>query len=488
MKLRLLYLGFLSLFYIAGCNNKQVIVPEISPNIEHNIVTSIDQTENLLKIIPVRNDLFLIYRDGKIIKYNTATLAKVAKYQYIFGFGSSINVPNTIAKIAQYQCIFRIEPPIRVFNNIVVFYSSKKNQSFIFDLNKMNVVFSLKDTRVNEIEYLNEKIVIYKSDSKLIFTDYINKTELGSFKIKKRKIFNCFINGAKIIICSEKKIFEFNTLTKKNNTYKLINSADFGFIINKNSIYYCSKDRYLIKYSIKKHKILWTYKLPAFATNRLMLYEGHIVLILKNFNIYFINKNGSLVWWDKLGTTPFLSPILMKENIIIALRPKKTPTIKFFNLKKKKTTIYKVEIPFYKYFMINGSIMTLSEDKDNKKIDINRIENVYRVDVKILPETVLIKDQSVEFKLIPINLIKPTYSIKIQDKNKNNVFELNLKDEHNDSFVWFAQKDGDFELKMEVISENRDKIIIKKNFSILDMKKLQYKFYHKVLTNCIFSK
>jgi len=137
--------------------------------------------------------------------------------------------------------------------------------------------------------------------------------------------------------------------------------------------------------------------------------------------------------------------------------------------------------------MEKNKIISLKKKK-LKIIDINRIENVYRVDVRILPETILVKDQSVEFKLISINLIEPTYSIKIQDKNKKNVFELNLKNELNDSFVWFAQKEGDFELIMEVTSENRDIIIVKKNFSILDMKKLQYKFYQKILSNCIFSK
>ena len=43
----------------------------------------------------------------------------------------------------------------------------------------------------------------------------------------------------------------------------------------------------------------------------------------------------------------------------------------------------------------------------------------------------------------------------------------------------------DYEIKIETESENNDKILTTKSFSIIDLKKMQYNYYYHILSNCI---
>ncbi len=138
----------------------------------------------------------------------------------------------------------------------------------------------------------------------------------------------------------------------------------------------------------------------------------------------------------------------------------------------------------YKFFIINKKLLGLSDDSINNVFNLIRIGNVYTVDVTILPATVLVKNKSIEFKFTPVNLIKPGYNIEIINSEKKKIYSLEIKPETKNSFIWFPQEEGDFRLSIEVKSENMDKILISKQFSVVDMKKLQNNYYYKILSEC----
>ncbi len=451
---------FFLLFY--GCQDKKILVPEISPNISHELVYSIENSDKLLRLIKNNKDMFLIFKDGKIIQID----------------------PNTFQKKSQYQFKSELGLEIKAFKNIIVFSDVDKN-IFLFDLNKMNVIFSEEKDQFKKIKYVDENIIIYNSLKKLIFFDYIKKIKLGELIVKTEDIQDCFVYKNKILICTKKKLFEFNMINKNIDFYKLKIASNSKYLLYNGILYYCSDHRKLIKFSLNKKKVLWSIKLPAFSEIRPIKVGNNIAVILKDYNIYIYNKNGSLSWWDKLGTTPFSSPLIMTENIAIPLRPKKKPSIKFFNIKEKKSVLYKMDIPISAIFFNQNSILGLSDDKIDNKLNIIKIGNIYKLDVKILPETVLVVDKSIEFKLKPVNLIKPSYKIMILDSDKKNIYSTDIFADKPPSFIWFPKTEGDFELVIETDSENRDKILTNKPFSIIDLKKLQYKYYHRILSNCI---
>ncbi len=302
--------------------------------------------------------------------------------------------------------------------------------------------------------------------------------------IEKNNLLNCFADKNKLYVCTTTEINKFDLNRNEFEIIKLKNKSKSEFLYDNGFLYYCSEKRYFIKYSIKKKTVLWAYKLPAYSVQKPIKLNKHILIMLKDFNLYFFNSNGTLYWWEKLGTTPFLNPLVNEENTIVALLPKKKPSIKFFNIKSKKSFIYKLNIALSKFFINNKKIFALSDDLINNTFNLIRIGNVYTVDVTILPATVLVKNKSIEFKFTPVNLIKPWYNIEIVNNNKKKIYSLEIKPETKNSFVWFPQDEGDFELSIEVKSENRDKILISKPFSVVDMKKLQNNYYYKILSEC----
>ncbi len=449
------------LLFITGCREKELFIPEITPNIEHNIVYSIKKNNDLLEIIPNKNNVFFIYKNGKIIRLNTKTFVKDAQYQCMFGFGSDI----------------------QVFNNIIVLNSSDNNIS-LFDLEKMDVIYSNNNIRFDKIKYLDGKRIIYLYKNDIIVFDYKKNKVLGSLSTKKNNLLNCFSYKNKLYVCTATEINEFDLNKNKFEIIKLKNKSKSEFLYDNGFLYYCSEKRYLIKYSMKNKTVLWANKLPAHSVQKPIKLNKHILIMLKDFNLYFFNSNGTLYWWEKLGTTPFLKPLISEENTIVALLPQKKPTIKFFNIKSKKSFIYKLNIALSKFFIINKKLLGLSDDSINNVFNLIRIGNVYTVDVTILPATVLVKNKSIEFKFTPVNLIKPGYNIEIINSEKKKIYSLEIKPETKNSFIWFPQEEGDFRLSIEVKSENMDKILISKQFSVVDMKKLQNNYYYKILSEC----
>ncbi len=140
------------LLIITGCSRKKILIPEITPNIEHNIVYSIEKNNDLLEIIPNKNNVFFIYKNGKIIRLNT----------------------KTFVKDAQYQCMFGFDSDIQVFNNIIVLNNSDNNIS-LFDLDKMDIIYSNNNIKFDEIKYLDDKRIIFLYKGNIIIFDYKKK-------------------------------------------------------------------------------------------------------------------------------------------------------------------------------------------------------------------------------------------------------------------------------------------------------------------------
>jgi len=463
MKQTLYSIYFIVLTLMVGCIGKPLTIPEVSSNIEKTPVYSMKHTEKLLKTIAYKGNLFMIFRDGEIVRIDAVTFIKNARY----------------------KCIFDFAPEIKVFNNFVQLSNSLKNKKYLFDLNKMCIAYSWDSRKFNNIKCCDEKIMVYKSGNKVIAFDYKNKIKLGYIPVKE-PILNCFIDKGKVIVCTENKVSIYNYRENSRRVFTLKDSTKSGFLLENDLLYYFSKQRYLIKYSLIRGKRLWRFKLPTSSSSTPYRINGYIIVVLKNNNIYFFNKNGSLLWWNKFGASPFLPPLTMSENIAIALRPKKTPSIKFFDVKKKKFFLYNINTPFLDYFYNERGIHIITEFKEEltNKYDIFKIDNVYGVDIKILSQEALVKNKSIEFMLTPVNLIKPVYNITVLNSKKKIIYSKKIDSEKSSSFVWLPKSNGVFELNIVTASKNKDKVLSKLAFNVIDIETMQYNYYYKILSNC----
>jgi outer membrane protein assembly factor BamB len=445
-----------------GCGKKIVTVSEVSTDVESKPVFNVENDDKLVKVGSNTDNIVLFYEDGKIISYKAKDFSKKARFQVVAG----------------------IKKPIKEYGDIVVF---KDNNGIIhlFDMKKMEVVYTLKKT-VKNIIFADKELMVYGKEKKITIYNYIEEKVSDIVNVKFDSLSDCIVYENKILLCSADKVFEFSKPLKKIINHNLRHESDSGFLIYDDSLYYCSKDMELIRFNLKNDKIVWKLKLPSKIVYKPLRAGRYIGVLLRDYNVYFYNKNGSLYWWEKLGTAPFLQPVGMNENIAVSLRPKVKPSIKFFNIKEKKTLNYQLTYPFNNYFFCNGGIYTVSSDDYGNLTEISKIENKYAVDVKILPKSALVKNKTVEFVLKAINLIKPSFKITIFGSDKKSVFSYEIGKEEPQTFIWLPKNEGDFELIIEACSENKEVITQKIEFNVLNINKMLNDYYYKLfLENAI---
>jgi len=451
----------LNVLLFLNCGKDILTVPEISQAISEESVLQIENEDSILGVIPNEDKIIVVFENGKILRYKAKGFIKDARFQVVGG----------------------IKKPINIYDNLIIFQDKNDGMMNLFYINKMSIVYKWKKEIMKNIVYADDRIIIFGKDNITKIFDYKKGKMTGAVAIKSNLISDCLSFDEKILICSSDKIIEYDKKNNKKEIYTLPLKSSSGFFNEGNSLIYCSENMYLIRYELNKKKIIWKLKLPAKAIGKPTNVGKYIGILLRDFNLYFYNKNGSLYWWKSLGGAPFLSSVKMDENIAIALRPKKTPSIKFFNIKDKTILTYKFKKPFNSYFFCNGDIYTVSRDEDKNLSEIIKLGNQYTVVVSILPKkTVLTKDKTVEFILQPVNLIKPNFKINIFDSEKKLVFSKEIVNKEPLNFIWLPRKEGDYELVVEAISENIDKVKANTNFKVLNIKRMLYDYYYKLFS------
>jgi hypothetical protein len=216
----------------------------------------------------------------------------------------------------------------------------------------------------------------------------------------------------------------------------------------------------------------------------------YIVIIPEDQNIYFLNKNGTLYWWERLNSTRLLPPLTMKENVVVFLWDR---NIKFFNYKKKRITTYPLnrKVSTNPVF-IGDYIYVVTEDKISEDLSgseeiilsqLSKIGNNYNVEIHADPKHIKPKGKSVRFVLKTINLLKPQLKIKImktQPGNTDPIFEKIITPEDNPYFIWIPPEAVEYRLVVEVDAENKKGLTVEETFTAIDVEKMLQNYYYQL--------
>ena len=216
----------------------------------------------------------------------------------------------------------------------------------------------------------------------------------------------------------------------------------------------------------------------------------------------FFTNRGSIHWWKKLQSTRKKLPLTMGENASVLLWDNK---IRFYNYKKKQVTTY----PLKKWMEVGSNpvrfgdyIYVVTRDKiDDDEIEsgktvytrLSKIGNYFGVTVKTDPKYIWPINRSIRFTFKGINLIKPTYSVKIvkggqegEDINEKSavVFDKILGPKEKPTFVWIPAEAVKYRLLIDINAENQKDLTVEETFAAVDVNKiLQNHFYELHLTD-----
>ncbi len=458
------------LILFSACSQGLKTIPEVSPDITHSKIFEDDLSDSPLGYISHRQSVYVIFKSGIINRFDIVS--------------KKIN--------SQYRCRFELEAVLRKSGHILALSKSGGRGFCFFDMEKMRLLFESDSKAPETLLHLDSTSYTYQQGTRIHIMDFNNRLEIAELTLENPENVQCFSDGEGWIIVSSDKLFKVDRDTKAKRTMRLSDPIASLALKSGDQLFYCSKDRFLVSYSIQRQKNAWRFKLPAHFAARPVKAKEYIAVLLKDYHLYFFNRNGSLYWWSRLGTMPFLPLLPMDENIAIALRPRKNPSIKFFNIREKKISSYSIGIPFRTYSAHQKQLYCVAEQLNEEDGDngyqILEVGNKFDLDITIGSDSYQVKGKVIEFQLNPINLIKPEFEITILDSEKKAVYSHQIRSDKYLRFFWLPRRAGDYEVQVLTRTQNRGHLKTNRTFTVLDWEQMQNEFYYRIYINCLKSK
>jgi outer membrane protein assembly factor BamB len=468
------------------CKAKVKVVPEISHALLDEPVLQIKKNENTTETIIANNsDLVFFTLKGKIYRLD----------------------PGKKLLNFLYDLTTDIDPQIIHQKNTVLLRKKDSNDYIIFDLRQMKIIKTLENLKADKIISVDaeHRIIGYRAKNQLIFMHYPDGKTLSESKIEADKAIDAdtgivFYNGEstimggapRVLILSSHYLYIFDARRHSIETVELKHKASSGFLLDDGAVYYGSEERQLVRFSLDSRKVKWKFTIANHLKIKPQKAGSYIVIAPEDNNIYFFNKRGTLVWWEKLNSTRLLPPVIMKENAAVFLWNK---SIKFFDYKKKKSLSYPLDRTVFSNSLCIGEYLyVIAGLKPGEESDIDteadpaqgetqfkavtKIGNNYGVQIEIDPPDIIPMEKSIKFNLKKFNLIEPRLKIQILNPAGETVFDKTLSDKDEPSFVLIPNRPGEYNIVIEINAENKKGLRIEDSFDVIDVEKILKRYFY----------
>jgi hypothetical protein len=466
MKKRGVLFLWLLIVWWAGCGPGARVVPEITDHLNHQAIYSLEDKAPIFKLLKSGSDLVLVDAEGKISKLDVGT----GQVKMIF------------------QLKFKISDRIFEQDGRAILVEPGTDRFHIFDLKEMKIAGSVENSggpKPDRFIGVDGRFVLFKSKGEVVIYDYQEDKIRRRIEVGQQRVFNGEFDRGRILLLTDKELRIYDPGADTLKVHELREQAASGFLPDRGYIYYGTAQRELAKLSLPSGRLKWKVKLTRILRLKPQKMGQYIVLTPEDQNIYFFNFRGTMYWWEKLDATQLLPAVLMQDHAAVFLFPPKSPAIKFFDYKKKKTFSYELDHlikdnPIY----IDHHIYILSRDETAKKETVDQLGNRFDIRIKSEPEDVKMVGKSVKFELVPLNLFDPEYAVTILDSRKESVFSKKIPHTESAAFVWIPQAEGKYKMTVDIEAKNQKQLKATYNFEVIDLKAIIQAHYQKVQQAC----
>ena len=456
---------FLMIFFYS-CAPKVQIVPEVTGQLTAHDIYTFSADIPVFKLLEHDSNFVMVNGRGTISKVSIAT----GELKFI------------------YQLKFAIRPDIYRHDDILVMRDRAGRNIVMFDINEMKVLHAIEEDTTGRCVGADKRAVVLSTGNKLIVHPSTSTKKKMEIETGSAQVFSSRVESDGIYVPTTDHLIRIDT-----ERWDIIKTAfpipcNSGVLLDKGFIYYGSPDRQLLKFDPARKKILWKFTLTKNLSEAPIKMADHIVCTPEDQNIYFIAPNGTLAWWQKLGSTRLLPPVSMENNVAVFLFPKESPVVRYFNLKDRETHSYQLKdliqgAPvFYRVglYILKGK----KEGQQKKTAGIIKIANRFEVDIKTEPKRLLSTGKSIKFILKPVNLIEPVLAVNILNSKKESIFDKEIVDAEKAQFNWIPETKGNYEVTVEAKTDNGQTIKSSQAFTVLDTDTLLLDHYLTLQQAC----
>jgi len=460
--MRPIHAMLLLLPFLWGCTAK-TRVPEITPSIVARPIYRADEPSRPTHLMAQGSRLLFITADDSIGNYNLES--------------------------GQVDSVYHLTTPIvgpEVRNGPWLLLKHRQSPSWtLFNLDTLQVEKVIAGPAACRAWAVDHRFLVYSEAGELVCIDHRNNTPLARFSLEGEEVLSASIHLDRTLVLTRRALVSVDHSGAALNRWKLDHEAISGHHFWDDAVYYGSEDRSLVKFSTRRPRTVWRFRLAMPLTLTPQRAGAYIVVTPQDNNIYFLKPNGTLHWWEKFDSTRHLPALVMEQNVAVFLM---NQTVKFFNHQTRKSTEFRLKAPLTgRPVYLNRYVYAL-ERKEKKAIAIIKLGNLFGIHIKMDPPAVKPAGKSIAFELSPINLLQPRIRVTIEDARREAVFSTTFSPKNLPHFVWVPREAGQYMLRLQAASKNMDEVTVEKSFQVVDLVRLIHGYTHQVMQKCRFGR
>lgn len=408
---------------------RPALIPEISPPLAQEAVYSWKGAPAWGLLFPCAGGVGWISAEGRIVVWDP----KSRKAAEVFA------LPFPPA-----------DPPF-LQGELLLFQDRASDRLFVLDLARMQVKFDSRGLGLGRVLGAGPEAVVYLDGDRPAVRFWARPQEAFRAARCDAAFFNCHFSPERILVLGRERLYDFGRTGGAFAETPLPQPAGSPFCLDGDSLYYGSGRR-LVKYSLKGRRLEWQLKLGHDLRRQPLLFAGAVLACPDDHILLRVNRRGSLLWWQALGSALSFDLQPMSDNLAAVLLSRE---IKFIDARRQSVTSFPdAARPLGPPLAFGDGLFTIDCQGENCRL--LRLGNRYGVDIELEAAPARWLGRSLRFTVQTRNLIKPRWECQVLDARGRAVFSRSATGEQTASLAWVPQQAGKFLIRVRAAGLNRE--------------------------------
>ncbi len=435
----------------AACSRPHpLLIPEISPPLAEEEICAWTGAPAWNILLPFADGVGWINAEGRIV----ACDVEKKKVTEVFAVPFVVTVPPFLQ------------------GDLLVLQDKASDRLLIYDLAEQALKFDASGLGARQVLGVDADCLVYHDNGQLSVNIWKRSGAVFRSEEKAARFFNCLFTPERILILTPERLLKFWKKEGRFESEPLPQPATSPFLFSAGHLYYGAGERLLVKYSLDGKKPAWKLKLGQPLKRPPLAFAGTVVVSPEDRNLLQVNRRGSILWWQGLGSALSFDLLPMSENLAAVLLNRE---IKFVDPRRRQVTPFPgAARPLGPPLAWRGDLYFMACEKESCRL--LRLGNRYGVDIELEPAPVLWSGSSLRFTVRMQNLIEPRWECVILDAQGRPVFSRSLEGEGETSLVWVPPLAGTYLIRVRAQGLNRD-AQGELSLQVLDARQVVPRFY-----------
>lgn len=266
------------------------------------------------------------------------------------------------------------------------------------------------------------------------------------------RFFSCHFLPERVAVLGQNRLFVWEKNGRRFRSWPLPAPAASPGLCAGGALYYGSGRRTLVKLAADWKRAEWQMPLGHLLERPPLAFAGALVASPSDHTVLLVNRRGSLLWWQALGSALEYDLLPMAENLAAVLLNRR---IRFVDPGRRRTADFS-DAPrlLGPPLALNGALYYLAGEGEN--VRLLRLGNRYGVDVEPEPAAAYWVGRSLRFAVRAHNLVAPRWECAVLDAQGNTVFQRSLPRGETAALAWVPQRPGAYRIRARALGQNRE--------------------------------